>query len=149
MQGAYLGDFAGVQAFELKQPLTIETGYARSFIQKGKPVKQGSLDKFSAKCSLEVRTVAREGMNLVVQSGAFAITRIQQRQFGGGVFGGALNFEEDFGPVEPAIDIYLASDAQPGVLRLQCNTWEADAIYARPVSLADVRGVLGSVAEIR
>ncbi|KAA3619070.1 MAG: hypothetical protein DWQ08_15870 [Proteobacteria bacterium] len=141
--------FGGVNEMVLNQPLRVETGWARSFVQHGKPVRKRELEKFDAYCSVEVTTVARVGDDIVVEPGAFSVTRIQHKHIPGGVFGGLLNLEDDPGPVEPEVDIYLESPRQPGVLRARCVKWESDAAFARRVTLDEVREAFGNVASFR
>lgn len=136
-----------LRGMTLKQPLRIETGWARSFVQHGTPVKQRDLAKFEPYCSLEVTTLAQPGMEIDVAPDDFSITRVQHKHIPGGVLGGILNREDDPGPVEPEVDIYLSSGSQPTVLRVRCLRWEADAITARRVSLDDVRTAFGPLAE--
>jgi hypothetical protein len=139
----------GVRMVELTQPLTIEDGWARSFVQRGRPVLFRDLAKFEPYCSFEVTTVARGGAHIVVNPDMFSISRIQHKHISGGIFAGALNSREDVGPVEPEVDIYLVSNAQPSVIRMRCIKWEGDAIFARPVNLNEIRAALGTVAVIR
>ncbi len=143
------GGLGGASAVQLHQPLTVETGWARSFVQHGRPAHRAELGKFDPFCSFEVKEVAGEGDRIEVNPDTFTITRVTHKQPVGGVFAGALNIEEDVGPVEPAVDIYLSSAAQPGVIRLRCSKWESDALFATRVDLDDIRAVLGPVADIR
>ncbi len=139
----------GASTVELREALTVETGWARSFVQHGRPVDRGDLVRFDPYCSFEVTEVARTGSTIAVNPDRFTITRISHKPPTGGVFAGALDLDEDVGPVEPEVDIYLSSDAQPSVIRLRCTKWEADALFASRVDMGDVRGVLGQVASIR
>lgn len=143
------GSFGGATTVELRQPLTVQTGWARSFIQHGEPVHRGEIARFDPYCSFEVTEVAKAGSQIEVNPDTFAITRITHKQPVGGVFAGALDIEEDVGPVEPEVDIYLSSETQPSVIRLRCSKWESDALFASRVNVNDVRGVLGQVADIR
>lgn len=144
--GASLG---GATTVELREPLVVETGWARSFVQHGQSVNRGDLARFDPYCSFEVTEVARTGSRIEVNPDTFTITRISHKPPVGGVFAGALDIEEDVGPVEPEVDIYLASDNQPSVIRLRCAKWESDALFASRVNFQDVRGVLGGIASIR
>jgi hypothetical protein len=152
---AFLGAPVGAQGPEvlqgmvLKQPVRIETGWARAFVQHGQPVVWRDRAKFDPYCSLEVTTVARPGMEIDVLPDDFDVTRVQHKHVPGGIIGGLLNRDDDPGPVEPEVDIYLSSEMQPTVLRVRCVRWEADAIAARRVSLEDVREAFGSMAEFR
>lgn len=143
------GGVSSVSTVVLHRPLQVETGWARAFVQYGEPVKFSDRNRFDPVCSFEVRDVAHPGMHIGIEPDTFAITRIQHKHITGGIFAGALDIDEDVGPVEPEVDVYLASDRQPSVIRLRCVKWEADAIHARPVGLADIRSALGPLADIR
>jgi hypothetical protein len=138
-----------MRTVELSEPLQVETGWARAFVQHGRAILKRDMEKFDPYCSFEITEVAREGSNFQVLPDSFRITRVQHRHVPGGVFAGALNIEEDVGPVEPEVDIYLSSEMQPSVIRLRCTKWEADAIFAKPVNLGEIRATLGQVAQIR
>ncbi len=143
------GRIKHVVELELQQSLQIETGWARSFIQGGQPVLRRDIDKFETYCSIEGKTVAQPGMTIRIEPDLFRITRIRHSHIVGGIFGGILNHDEDVGPVESEVDIYLQSLKQPDVIRIRCVKWEPEAIHAKPVSLGEVRATLGSVAAIR
>lgn len=145
-QSAGLGQ---LREMALNEPLQIENGWARAFVQHGRPILSGDLAKFDPYCSLEVKTVARPGMNLIVEPATFTVTRVQHKHIPGGVFGGLLNLEDDPGPVEPEVDIYLESPSQPGVIRARCVKWEADAAFARRVGIDEVREAFGQIATFR
>lgn len=147
--GQPAGGVSSVSTVVLHRPLVVETGWARAFVQYGEPVKFSDRNRFDPICSFEVRQVAQPGMRIEIEPDTFAITRIQHKHIAGGIFAGALDIDEDVGPVEPEVDVYLASDRQPSVIRLRCVKWEADAIHARPVGLADIRMALGRLADIR
>jgi hypothetical protein len=132
----------------LHQQLTIQSGWARAFIQHGRPVLHAELASFDPFCSLETRTVAGDGISLQVRPGTFEVTRTVRQHPPGGVFAGMLNPDEDFGPVMLELDIYLESPEQPDVLRLRCNRLEPDPAFARPIGPIEVREVLGSVATL-
>lgn len=136
-------------AMELRQPLRIETGWARAFVQHGKAVLHRDLVKFDPYCSVEVRSVATPGVSIDVLPDTFGITRVQHKHIPGGVFGGVLNLEEDPGPVEPVVDIFLESQRQPSVLRVRCVKWEADGVSATRVGMAEVTEAFGSIANFR
>ena len=138
-----------LQGMALKQSLRIETGWARAFVQHGRPVIWRELAKFDPYCSLEVTTVAQPGMEINVRPDQFDVSRVQHKHIPGGIIGGLLNRDDDPGPVEPEVDIHLSSETQPTVLRVRCVRWEADAITARRVSLEDVREAFGDLAEFR
>ncbi len=148
VSGSIGGFSLSVATVELRRPLTIEPGWARSFVQHGQPVLSDDLAKFDPYCSFEVKEVAGTGSRIDVAPDTFSITRVSHKQPVGGIFAGALNLAEDVGPVEPEVDVYLSSPTQPEVIRLRCSKWEADALFATRVNVDDIRGVLGTVADI-
>ncbi len=134
--------------FVLARSLSVEVGWARAFVQHGAPVGYGDIAKFDPYCSVEVRTLVKEGMSVRIEPGTFAVTRIQRQHPPGGVFAGILDPDEDFGPVMLEIDLYLDSPEQPDVLRLRCNRLDPDPAFARPIGPLEIREVLGEVGSL-
>ena len=117
--GAFANTFP--DGVRLTQDLFVEQGWARSFIQSGKPVKHRDIDHFKPYCSVEVKRVAESEGEDRIEADTFRIIRIQRsRPVGAHFFPSFSNRHDDPGPVDAQVDIYLESMDQPQVIRLRC-----------------------------
>lgn len=119
------------QFFVLNQPIEIQAGEARRFIQHGKFTSRLAFDRRSQHCRIEVRDLSDKPQ--IIQPERFEISQIkfnsepiaqsQPLHYAaiGFHFGLSISLNDD-GPTEQMelVEIYLQSNLQPNVMRLVC-----------------------------
>lgn len=148
--------------FELKQPITIPAGKAKTFIQFGK-ISGQSFDRREQHCRLEINELQQH--KTTIQPEKFRIHKIQigeeqiatQRLPAGIKFAFVSNAsaQADNQPPETMdyVHFYLESKTQPNVLRLTCagalsngNPMDAPSSY-RP-QRTEINQILGQIGTI-
>jgi len=134
----------------LEQPLVIEPNHTRVFLQFGRVVRQGDLDRYYPSCNFEVRerrpaaqTIAPDRFTVVrVEQGwEHAISALEWKRVG--------QFTND-GPAEINRSLWhwLSSGRQPNVMRLACHGGYTDLQRAELPTLQEIRQALGDKVEI-
>jgi hypothetical protein len=137
---------------ELLQRLEVAPGWARSFVQFGKPVAPEWRDRFSLWCDFEVTDLrARDAPAAWIEPGQFRVTEVNWWQdnplqiFSFGAFqksgGGPSN-------VEYSTRLQLHSDSQPQLRALNCTHRVDHLFYPRQPTRAEIRAALDGVARI-
>jgi hypothetical protein len=144
--GAGLKEISGLV---LQQPVEVEIGYARAFIQNGRVVDNRELDRYRTYCDLEVREVARAGRSpIVIQPGRFQVVRLNRSHIPfGAVYSNSL-LRDAPGPIDLKVKMGLSSSEQPGVLRLNCTRWSSDPFYHGHPDAVEIQTVLGDIATL-
>lgn len=137
---------------ELKQPIEIEPGHAREFVQFGKPLAGGSRDRFVASCNFEVRDLDRQNVQ-VIQPDQFVVTRVEQGYQQVVLSRPILvagNFNHDGAPIITRHNhFWLSSANQPQVIRLSCFGSEGSPHEAYYPTQQEIQSALGEVATLR
>ena len=133
----------------LNQDVSIENGWARVFVQSGEVTEHRQLDHTEPYCSVEIKQVASADNQFMVAKDEFEIGRIQRKHpDGAGIVPAFMNLEEDPGPYDHEIDLYLTSASQPDVIRLRCNKTVYDP-WPEEIRFEEITAALGGVAELR
>lgn len=147
----------------LKQPLKVQAGRARVFIQDGGAtdapgrVLSGGFDHYRPHCAFEIQSVKHAGFT--IEPDTFLITQVQGslervvvaeplRLAALGLTVGGLE-----GPGSSAYHegyhFWLASERQPQVMRMSCYGVYSEPYDLEPPTLQEIRTVLRGIAEIR
>lgn len=137
---------------ELHQPLQVEAGEARVFLQQGK-VRKG-FDFYRPHCSFEIRNVQHPGVTIA--PGRFEITRVthvmtevvQQKALH---FAALLVSQVDGDGISQRFEGYhfrLHASRQPQVFRMSCYGIHAAPGDLEAPTLKEVREALGSIASL-
>ena len=135
--------------FELGTALSIETGWARSFVQNGEPKKFVNIDLWQPYCSVEVKTVASFSGEVVVQPDIYVVERVRRRQpIGGYSIISSLN-GDDPGPIDLQLDFELSSKTDKNIVRLRCQRTVDRDFHSQELSVNEVHQALGNLATLK
>lgn len=143
----------------LHRSLTIPAEETGVWLQDGRVLTAGEVQRYYPHCRLEVRR--RLAQTQTVEPDEFIVTRVSQtllhtvRATPPGVDPMAVKvgfrFASDGGPSIQTLAtlVDLGSNRQPDVMRLSCGQLEVPPQYIRHVTLGDIRGALGDVITLR
>lgn len=138
----------------LSRPIQVPQDRARVFFLAGEIRPAGA--SLGPSCALEIRTISRNGPHRVA-AGTYRIARVEnywtqvawreplgavRRQLANATSGGGNPM------IQEGYHLYLAGGPDPDVMRLTCLGMLADMWRSRPITLAEIRKSLGSIAAL-
>lgn len=141
----------------LTQPLTIPPRAVATYIQDGRALNYGAVDRYYPHCKFELYDLADE--RRTVAPDTFTVTRVVRDtlevqaptlQRFAAVAGGFAGFGEDGGApiaLENQTILYIESSRQPGVYRLTCNYWD-QPFESRHLTINEIRTALGDLIRL-
>lgn len=159
------GDFQQLQGASLilNEPLDVASGKARVFVQEGKVVGDrsgllgGAFDIYKAHCGFEIQSISHEGVT--IRPGTFVITNVQLSlqpvvmaqpvQVAGLLVASGMEGRGSTATYHEGYHFWLASEAQPEVVRMSCYGIYNNPSTLEPPTLWEIRKVLGGVAQIQ
>lgn len=133
---------------DLRQPVAIPSDKVGIYIQGGQRIS-GQLQAYAPYCRLEVNTLSDTGRTIAPDR--FTVTRVRHEVSYVEAARAVVPVQQDGGspPAEIyATLLYLHSDKQPDVRRLRCAHYQYPPVFARHLSIDEIRTALGDIAHL-
>ena len=140
---------SNVQSLHLYDELTIEAGWARSFLQDGIRRSFSQLDQWQPYCSVEVKEVSTQNQRIAVSPGVFTVERISRKSHPGVSSASILLDSNEIGPVDLQVDFALSSATNNSIVRLRCNRTVDHQFHSLELSLDEIETALGQLAALQ
>lgn len=133
--------------FTLNRDITIPPDQTSVYLQYGKVLASGGVDFYKPHCKFELYTISTQAR--IVKPDTFTVIRIVDRREDVStrwpVYAGlGLSLSYGDGPIHMTYStaMYLESDVQPDVFRMDCKRWD-DPTIGEYLSIREMRDALG------